>query len=106
MFGLGAQELMVILVIVLVLFGGSKLPDLAKSLGKSMKEFKKGIASEPEEDQAPKPQPAASASPTPVSVPVSVSGKVCGSCKGALEAAWTHCPSCGAPAAKAPTSGS
>src|SRR6266498_3831130 len=33
MFGLGAQELVVILVIVLVLFGGSKLPDLAKSLG-------------------------------------------------------------------------
>ena len=62
MFGMGAQELMVILVIVLVLFGGSKLPDLAKSLGKSMKEFKKGIASE-EEEQAPKPQPAASASP-------------------------------------------
>lgn len=104
MFGLGAQELMVILVIVLVLFGGSKLPDLAKSLGKSMKEFKKGIASEPEEEQAPKPQPAASASPTPVSGPVP--GKVCGSCKGALEAAWTHCPSCGAPAAKAPPSGS
>ena len=44
MFGLGAQELMVILVIVLVLFGGSKLPDLAKSLGKSMKEFKKGMS--------------------------------------------------------------
>ncbi len=94
MFGMGAQELMVILVIVLVLFGGSKLPDLAKSLGKSMKEFKKGIASEPEEEQAPKPQPAASASPEP--------SRLCGSCKGALEAAWTHCPSCGAPAPQAP----
>ena len=104
MFGMGAQELMVILVIVLLLFGGSKLPDLAKSLGKSMKEFKKGIASEPEEEQVPKPQPAASAGPAPVSVPVS--GRVCGSCKGPLEAAWMHCPSCGAPAAKAPTSGS
>ena len=98
MFGLGAQELMVILVIVLVLFGGSKLPDLAKSLGKSMKEFKKGIASEPEEEQAPK--PAASASPAPLSA------RLCGACKGVLEAAWTHCPSCGAPAAKAPTPGS
>ena len=50
MFGLGYQELLLILVIVLVLFGGGKLPDLAKSLGKSMKEFKKGIAAEPEED--------------------------------------------------------
>jgi len=100
MFGMGALELMIILVIVLVLFGGSKLPNLVKSLGKSMREFKKGIASEPEEEQAPKPQPAASAGPAPVSA------RLCGSCKGALEAAWTHCPSCGAPAAKAPTPGS
>lgn len=89
MFGMGAQELMVILVIVLVLFGGSKLPDLAKSLGKSMKEFKKGIATE-DEEQAAKPAASVSASPAPQ--------RVCGSCKGALEAAWTHCPSCGASA--------
>ncbi len=46
MFGMGSQELLLILVIVLVLFGGSKLPDLAKSLGKSMKEFPGEIARE------------------------------------------------------------
>jgi sec-independent protein translocase protein TatA len=100
MFGMGALELLIILVIVLVLFGGSKIPGLAKSLSKSMREFKKGIGSESEEEQAPKPQPTASAGPAPVSA------RLCASCKGALEAAWTHCPSCGAPAAKAPTTGS
>jgi len=44
MFGLGAQELLIILLIVLVLFGGSKLPNLARSLGSSVREFKKGVS--------------------------------------------------------------
>ena len=43
MFGLGYQELLIILVIVLILFGAQRLPDLAKSLGSSVKEFKKGV---------------------------------------------------------------
>jgi len=82
MFGLGAQELMVILVIVLVLFGGSKLPDLAKSLGRSMKEFKKGIGAEPEEGQVPTPRPM-------------VAAPACAQCKNPLETGWSHCPRCG-----------
>ena len=39
---LGPTELIIILVIVLVLFGGAKLPKLAKSLGEAQREFKKG----------------------------------------------------------------
>lgn len=41
MFGLGIQELLVILLIILIFFGAEKIPQLAKSLGKGMSEFKK-----------------------------------------------------------------
>ena len=42
---LGPTELIIVLVIVLVLFGGAKLPKLAKSLGEAQREFKKGTDS-------------------------------------------------------------
>lgn len=41
-FNIGAPELLIVLAVVLILFGGKKLPDLARSLGRSMGEFKKG----------------------------------------------------------------
>jgi sec-independent protein translocase protein TatA len=44
MFGLGAQELIVILAIGLVLFGSSKLPQLGSGLGRAIRDFRKGIA--------------------------------------------------------------
>ena len=40
---LGAPELLIVLIVVLVLFGGSKLPKLARSLGQAQNEFKQGI---------------------------------------------------------------
>ena len=49
-FGLGGSELLIILAIILLLFGGAKLPALAKGLGQSVKEFKKA-ANENEEDE-------------------------------------------------------
>ncbi len=39
---LGAPELIIVLLIILLIFGGSKLPQLARSLGKAQSEFKKG----------------------------------------------------------------
>ena len=42
LFGVMPSELVIILLIVMVLFGGKKLPDLARSLGRSLGEFKKG----------------------------------------------------------------
>ena len=44
MFGLGGQELLLILFVVLLFFGPSKLPELMRGLGKGMKEFKKAQA--------------------------------------------------------------
>ena len=44
MFGLGFQELLIMLVIVLLLFGGKKLPEIASGLGKAVRELKRGTA--------------------------------------------------------------
>jgi sec-independent protein translocase protein TatA len=54
-FGLGGTELVIIFLIVLLLFGGAKLPGLAKGLGQSIKEFKKASKDEDEKPAEPKP---------------------------------------------------
>lgn len=48
MFGMGIQELLVVLVIVLLLFGAKRLPGIARALGKAVREFKHP-SEEPEE---------------------------------------------------------
>jgi len=50
MIGVGPQELIVILAIIMLLFGASKIPELARSLGKAKGEFKKGIDEGEEEE--------------------------------------------------------
>ncbi len=44
--GLGTPELVIILVILVLLFGATKLPQLSKSIGTSIKELRKGMQSE------------------------------------------------------------
>jgi len=43
MFGIGVQELVIILVIVLIIFGAGKLPEIGSALGKGIKNFKKSM---------------------------------------------------------------
>jgi sec-independent protein translocase protein TatA len=56
MFGLGVPELLVILVIVMIIFGAGKLPEIGGAIGKGIKSFKKSVKSDeidvtPNEDQ-------------------------------------------------------
>ena len=49
---LGTAELLIILVLVLLVFGGAKLPKLARSLGQAQKEFKDGLSESANEGDA------------------------------------------------------
>lgn len=54
MFGLGASELIIILVIVVILFGASRLPEIGKGIGEAIKNFKKSVSGPSEIDVTPK----------------------------------------------------
>jgi len=57
MFGLGIQELLIIFVIIMVLFGAKKLPEMGKGLGKGIREFKRATenaTADDDEEVAPK----------------------------------------------------
>ncbi len=53
-FGFGLQELIIIMVIALVIFGGKKLPEVGSGLGKAIREFKRGTSESDEIDVTPK----------------------------------------------------
>ena len=50
MFGIGLQELSVILLIALIIFGPTKLPQVGSGLGKAIRDFKKGVSDDDPED--------------------------------------------------------
>lgn len=54
MFGLGTTELVVILAIVIIIFGASKLPELGRGIGEAIKNFKKATSKSTEIDVTPK----------------------------------------------------
>jgi sec-independent protein translocase protein TatA len=51
MFGLGVQEIMLILLIAVFFFGGEKLPEIARGLGKGVRELKRALEETPEDDK-------------------------------------------------------
>ena len=54
MFGLGTQELIIILLIIVVLFGATRLPQIGSGIGQAIKNFKKGVREAEEIDVTPK----------------------------------------------------
>ena len=50
MFGIGMQELLIILVLVLIVFGAGKLPQVGEALGKGIRNFKAGLREENNRD--------------------------------------------------------
>jgi len=81
---IGSQDILIALALGLIFFGGKKLPELARGLGESLKEFRK--ATTKPDDPPPPPAP-----PTVTAVP-----RACPKCQTALQADWEHCPRCGA----------
>lgn len=49
---LGAWEIIVIVLVVLIFFGGKKIPELMKGVGQGVKEFKKAVRDEPENEES------------------------------------------------------
>jgi len=56
--GIGMPELIIILVIVILIFGASRLTDIGGALGQGIKEFRSSVRSEDEEEEEAKPEPA------------------------------------------------
>jgi sec-independent protein translocase protein TatA len=54
MFGLGTTELVIILVIVILIFGVNKIPQLGKGLGEGIRNFKSSIKAASEDEEKPK----------------------------------------------------
>jgi sec-independent protein translocase protein TatA len=90
-FGLGPMELVIILLVLVMLFGATRLADIGGSLGKGIKEFRREIAADDDEKPAQTQNAPAEPAATPiVSTPVAMTNG------GVETVSAVKCPSCGA----------
>ena len=99
--GLGALQpghLIVVLVIVLLIFGPGKLPELGKAVGDGLRELKKATGGDDHKDTATATLPPASrpVAPTPISAAPTAAARTCPSCRGSVPAGDKFCGNCGA----------
>jgi len=92
-FGLGPLELGIILLVIVMLFGATRLADIGGSLGKGIREFRKNVKDDEAEEQAEAPTQATAASAGGQEVVAAVK---CPSCGALNVAAAKHCNECGA----------
>ena len=106
--GLGALQpghLIVVLVIVLLIFGPGKLPELGKAMGDGLRELKKATGGEEHKDAATNgasttataaPPAPVSSSVTPIGAAPTMASRACPSCRGAVPVGDKFCGNCGA----------
>ena len=89
-FGLGLPELLIILVVLVLIFGVSKVGDLGGALGKSVREFRKSA-----KDDSTEPSSTNNASAS--STPQVTGARFCANCRAQLKGDEKFCAQCGAP---------
>lgn len=94
-FGLGPMELVIILLVLVMLFGATRLADLGGSLGKGIREFRKNVQDDGEDAPASVAAPVSVAQTAQAAAGV-VSAVKCASCGSLNEASAKHCSQCGA----------
>lgn len=101
-FGMGPAELMIVLLILVVLFGATRLADIGGSLGKGIKEFRKNVKEEDEEPGRPTSAPSAQESQVSTAGASTSNGGLetvsavkCGDCGALNPIGAKHCNQCG-----------
>lgn len=96
--GVGALQpghLIVILVIVLLIFGPGKLPELGKAMGDGLRELKKATSGD-QEKETPATASTATATPPAMVTPIASATRTCPSCRGTVAVGDKYCGNCGA----------